>query len=119
MNFVIGPGICKTPVAGFDFCCAGATRYFMRVSSAMLLLLLAACRTAPPATVAIEATSKAISQLSGKWVGDYSSAATGRSGSIVFELNGNQQTARGDVIMYTTVVNLPADQATRSSHAAQ
>ena len=94
----------------------------MRANSIVFALLLAACsiRARPAARVPFDANAEAISQLNGKWVGDYSSAATGRSGSIVFALTGDQKSARGDVVMYSTIVNVPTDPvaSARASHAA-
>jgi hypothetical protein len=40
-----------------------------------------------------------MSSLVGKWVGDYSSTETGRSGSIVIEFKSGGKVARGDVLM--------------------
>jgi len=37
--------------------------------------------------------------LTGQWLGEYSSAETGRSGSIVFTLRAGSDTATGDVVM--------------------
>ena len=94
----------------------------MRATPVVFALLLGICRPAPPAKISIDASPSAMSLLAGKWAGDYSSAATGRSGSIVFILNADEQSARGDVIMYSTIVNVPADPSTiasaRGSHAA-
>jgi len=57
-----------------------------------------ACATKPtPITVTGEAQDKA--SLAGKWVGEYQSAATGRSGSIVFNLSPSGDAAKGDVVM--------------------
>jgi hypothetical protein len=50
---------------------------------------------APPVPVA----GSDVSALSGRWVGEYSSEATGRTGSIVFELKSGDKVARGDVLM--------------------
>jgi hypothetical protein len=71
-------------------------------------LLLAAALAAPacssssssnPApTVAVGGGKSDVSALSGKWVGEYSSEATGRSGSITFEFKSGK-VGRGDVIM--------------------
>ena len=52
---------------------------------------------APPVPVAGERSD--ISALAGRWEGEYSSEATGRSGSIVFELRSGDTVARGDVLM--------------------
>ena len=40
-----------------------------------------------------------VSALAGKWVGEYSSSETGRSGSIVIEFKSGGKVARGDVLM--------------------
>lgn len=60
---------------------------------------LAACSSsknpAPPVPVAGSDTSA----LAGRWEGEYSSEATGRSGSIVFELRSGDRVAHGDVYM--------------------
>ena len=60
---------------------------------------LAACSAsknpAPPVPVA----GSDASALAGRWEGDYSSEATGRSGSIVFELRAGDRVAHGDVYM--------------------
>jgi hypothetical protein len=71
-------------------------------------LLLAAALAAPacssssssnPApTVAVGGGKSDVSALSGKWVGEYSSEATGRSGSITFEFKSGK-VGRGDVLM--------------------
>lgn len=94
----------------------------MRAMSAVLALVLTACGHAHTQPIPIDATAAAISQLNGKWVGEYSSPATGRRGSIVFDLSGDQNSARGDVIMYSAIVNVPADRtviaSANASHAA-
>ena len=60
---------------------------------------LSACASstspAPPVPVAGSDTSA----LAGRWEGEYSSEATGRKGSIVFELKSGDRVARGDVLM--------------------
>jgi hypothetical protein len=50
---------------------------------------------APPVPVA----GSDLAALAGRWVGEYSSEATGRTGSIVFELESGDKVARGDVLM--------------------
>jgi hypothetical protein len=50
---------------------------------------------APPVPVA----GSDLGQLAGRWEGQYSSEATGRTGSIVFELKSGEKVARGDVLM--------------------
>ncbi|MGZ8853849.1 MAG: hypothetical protein ACXW2X_10685 [Thermoanaerobaculia bacterium] len=94
----------------------------MRAMCVISAFLLAACASQPPAPVLVDANPYLMTQLAGKWVGDYSSPSTGRSGSIVFNLSGDRQSAQGDVIMYSTIVNVPGDPATvaaaRGSHAA-
>lgn len=57
-----------------------------------------ACATTPtPVTVTGGAADKA--SLAGRWSGEYQSASTGRSGSIVFNLSSTGEAASGDVIM--------------------
>lgn len=91
----------------------------MRAMSLGLAILLAAC-AGRPRVVPINAKPEVLSRLSGNWVGQYGSAMTGRSGSIVFSLNGDQKSARGDVIMYSSVVTVPDDPIglARKTHAA-
>jgi len=55
----------------------------------------ASSNPAPPVPV----QGSDVSAISGRWVGDYSSLDTGRSGSIVFELRPGDKVARGDVLM--------------------
>jgi hypothetical protein len=52
---------------------------------------------APP--VSVGGGKKDVATLVGRWVGEYSSQATGRSGSIVFELTSGEKEAHGDVLM--------------------
>ena len=75
----------------------------MRANSIVFVVLLAACSSRPGMRVPFDANAEAISQLNGRWVGDYSSAGTGRSGTIVFDLSGDQKTARGDIVMYSSI----------------
>lgn len=57
-----------------------------------------ACASRPtPVTVAGDVSDRA--SLAGKWVGEYTSTATGRSGSIVFNLSPSGDAANGDVVM--------------------
>ncbi len=62
-------------------------------------LALAAACMAPPAPVPLIGESPDLAKLVGKWEGEYSSSATGRSGSIVFELAAVGDTAAGEVVM--------------------
>lgn len=60
--------------------------------------LLVACGGAQsPVPVVGRATD--ISKLAGEWLGEYSSAESGRSGSISFTLKAGSDTAFGDVVM--------------------
>jgi hypothetical protein len=57
-----------------------------------------ACASKPtPITVTGDSGDRA--SLAGKWVGEYSSPATGRTGSIVFNLSPSGDAANGDVVM--------------------
>jgi hypothetical protein len=53
-----------------------------------------------------------VSALVGKWVGDYSSSETGRSGSIVIEFKSGGKVARGDVLMQPKGYSASAPQGT-------
>ncbi len=68
------------------------------IPSAAAALLLAGCATTLP-PVPIAGDPGGLEALAGKWEGEYSSAETGRSGSIVFELTTALDTARGEVVM--------------------
>lgn len=70
--------------------------------SKILLTSLAAvalaCATKPtPITVTGDPSDRV--SLAGKWSGEYQSASTGRSGSIVFNLSSSGDAANGDVVM--------------------
>jgi hypothetical protein len=65
---------------------------------ALAASLLSGCTTASPApTVPVKGSSSARARLVGRWEGEYRSADTGRSGTIVFEFSGS--VGRGDVLM--------------------
>ena len=65
---------------------------------AALIGVLLACASKPaPITVTGDAGERA--SLAGKWSGEYNSPATGRSGSIVFNLAHSGDAADGDVVM--------------------
>ena len=75
------------------------------LAAALLLaaaLVAPACSSSsssnPAPTVAVGGGKSDVSALSGKWVGEYSSEATGRSGSITFEFKSGK-VGRGDVLM--------------------
>jgi hypothetical protein len=53
----------------------------------------------PTPEVPVGGAKSDISAMAGRWEGTYSSEATGRSGSIVFELKSGADTAKGDVLM--------------------
>jgi hypothetical protein len=57
-----------------------------------------ACASKPtPITVTGDVGDRA--SLAGKWSGEYNSPATGRTGSIVFNLSPSGEAANGDVVM--------------------
>jgi hypothetical protein len=64
-------------------------------ASAALVMACASKQT--PITVTGDPGGRA--SLAGKWVGEYTSPATGRSGSIVFNLSPSGDAASGDVVM--------------------
>ena len=88
----------------------------VRLATATLAVLIVA-GSSSPAPVSIEGTSTSLSSLTGKWMGQYESAATGRSGSIIFNLRPDGQTATGDVMMFSRIIREPYD-PNRPAYAA-
>lgn len=68
------------------------------VSLAAGAVLAVAC-TATPQPVPVLGDAADVGALVGKWEGEYSSTATGRTGSIVFDLTAAGDTAFGEVVM--------------------
>ena len=68
---------------------------------------LAGCRSTPSPSPAVPVlgSGSAKARLVGKWEGEYHSAETGRSGTIVFEFKGD--VGRGDVLMMPKGANEP------------
>ena len=71
----------------------------VRSFAALLCALLVAACSPTAAPVPVVASPADIQQLAGKWVGEYGSPETGRSGSIVFTLDSAADHAHGDVLM--------------------
>jgi len=70
-----------------------------RTLYAALGALVTACGAARQPPVPLAGTGRDVAALTGQWEGSYSSAATGRSGSISFTLSANGDSAFGDVVM--------------------
>ena len=70
-----------------------------RTLYAALAGLVTACGAARQPPVPLAGTGRDVATLTGQWEGSYSSAATGRSGSISFTLSANGDSAFGDVVM--------------------
>ena len=69
-----------------------------RLGLVSLACVSLACASKPtPVIVTGDAGDRA--SLAGKWSGEYTSSATGRSGSIVFNLSPSGDAANGDVVM--------------------
>ncbi len=83
----------------------GSMRYADMVLGA---LLVSGCGGAAPPSVAVTGSPVDRAALAGVWDGEYSSAATGRSGIIVFEFNSEGDELAGEVIM------VPQDRMPRS-----
>ena len=64
----------------------------------VLAVVTMACAS-KPTPITISGDSGARASLAGKWAGEYSSPATGRSGSIVLNLSPSGDAANGDVVM--------------------
>lgn len=61
-------------------------------------ILIGACR-AQPTPVVLQGAQADIAILAGQWVGEYSSAQTGRTGTISLTIQAGSDTAFGDVMM--------------------
>ena len=72
--------------------------HHLSIRAVALPFLLAACASSPQ-PVPLVGTAGDVHALAGEWVGDYSSAASGRSGSITFTLRAAGDSAFGDVVM--------------------
>lgn len=68
------------------------------LSTALFGLTLSACG-ASRSPVPLVGASTDVTALTGEWAGDYSSAESGRSGSISFTLRAAGDSAFGDVVM--------------------
>ncbi len=77
-----------------------------RIPVIIAAALLAAC-AGQSAPVPVRASPADLMSLAGRWEGEYSSAETGRSGSIVFTLDAGRDSATGDVLMTPTGTNQP------------
>ena len=76
------------------------------LSTALLGLMLGACG-ASRSPVPLVGASSDVSALTGEWAGDYSSAESGRSGSISFTLRAAGDSAFGDVVMIPSALGRP------------
>jgi hypothetical protein len=77
-----------------------------KIAPALLAAALSACAASRP-PVPLVGASTDVSALTGEWAGDYSSAESGRSGSISFTLRAAGDSAFGDVIMIPAALGRP------------
>ena len=77
-----------------------------RNSSVVLALLVGACSSSQP-RVQMVGPARDVAALAGEWSGDYSSAASGRSGSISFTLRAQGDSAFGEVVMVPAGLGRP------------
>jgi hypothetical protein len=84
-------------------------RFALPLALAAAACLSSACSSSrnPAPAVPVAGARSDISVLAGRWEGEYHSEATGRSGSIVFELKPGDTVARGDVLMIPQGANSP------------
>jgi hypothetical protein len=74
----------------------------------LLATLLGLCACTPRATlVPVAGAEPDVTKLEGRWSGDYWSAESGRSGSIVFDLVAGRDTASGSVLMTPSMRTSP------------
>lgn len=83
----------------------------MRVIWQGTLILTAAACALNPTPVPVEGARADIAALAGEWFGEYRSAETGRSGSILFMLEAGQDMAHGDVVMVPRQTGVEYDDA--------
>jgi len=76
------------------------------LSPLLLAFALTACG-ASRSPVPLVGASSDVSALTGQWAGDYSSAESGRSGSISFTLRAAGDSAFGDVVMIPSALGRP------------
>ena len=72
----------------------------LRQAATVLAVATWACGGSPPMPVPVSGEFTDMSALAGEWSGEYSSAETGRSGSILFRLTAGTDSATGDVVMH-------------------
>ena len=72
----------------------------------LLPFSLVACGVSHP-PVPLVGTAAEVSSLIGEWSGDYSSAESGRAGSIKFTLRAAGDSAFGDVVMVPSATGIP------------
>jgi hypothetical protein len=77
-----------------------------KVIPMLLAASLSACAASQP-PVPLVGASTDVPALTGEWAGDYSSAESGRSGSISFTLRAAGDSAFGDVIMVPAALGRP------------
>src|SRR5881397_4256440 len=80
--------------------------------------LLAACGPATQTPVPLVGAKRDVAALAGHWEGSYSSAATGRSGSISFTLTASGDSAFGDVVMVPRGFGRPLQAVDRGASSA-
>ena len=90
-------------------------RYARRATVVTLMVLTACAWKRTPVPIISDNGSAAL--LVGTWSGEYSSAETGRSGSITFDMASEKDTAYCDVVMVPKVHTLQA--ATREQAGVQ
>ena len=87
----------------------------MRIPAFVVLLGLVAACSANPSPVPVQASAADRDHLAGRWEGTYESQETGRSGSIVFNLDAGRDIGRNRVRLHIgDVVMVPAERDRRS-----
>ncbi len=74
-------------------------RWSRAAAAAAAFVAVAGCATARPDPVPLAGDPVEMNKLAGSWSGEYSGVESGRSGSIIFTLQSNEETAFGDVVM--------------------
>jgi len=88
------------------------------MAGAAMAMVVAACASTQEPRVPVSISPADLSKLGGEWAGEYTSPATGRSGSIVFHLTATADSAHGDVVMVPRGMQAPLRPAATGAGSA-
>ena len=89
------------------------------IAGAALAAAVFGCASTQEPRVPVSISPADLSRLGGEWTGEYHSASSGRSGSIVFHLTASVDSVHGDVIMVPRATGLPVRRAVYTAPGAE